>query len=154
MECKNRLINETSASYTPEKAKLLANKIKTSFSSGKGFTWKKGREKWVYKDASKGYDFRLLAWNEAEAKKVIEQVLDIQSHSPNWDLLSVATKKKNYTTIPGTHQVYGKQRRKPRDRPIAFVRFRRAELKLHGLFSDITLIDRTGFRTNPVIDAS
>ena len=148
-----RLMGETSATYTPVKAKALANKIKSAFSSGNGFIWKKGREKWVYKDASKGYDFRLLVWNEAEAKKVIEQVLDIQSHSPNWNLLSVATKKKPYTTIPGTHEVYGKQRRKPRDRPIAFVRFRYAELKLHGLFNDITLIDRTGFRANPLIAA-
>lgn len=148
-----RLMHETSATYTPVKAKALATRIKSALSSGNGFVWKKGREKWIYQDNSKGYDFRLLAWNEAEAKKVIEQVLDIQSHSPDWNLLSVATKKKQYTTVPGTHEVYGKSRRKPRDRPIAFVRFRYAELKLHGLFNDITLIDRTGFRSNPIIPA-
>ncbi|ARV63394.1 hypothetical protein BZZ01_32865 (plasmid) [Nostocales cyanobacterium HT-58-2] len=146
-----RLMHETSATMTHAKAEVFANKIRNLFASGQGFVWKKGREKWVYKDLSKGYDFRLLAWSESEAKKVIEQVLDIQGHSPDWNLLGVAVKKKTYTTVPGTHRVYGKQRRKPRERPIAYVRFRYAELKLWGLFNDITLVDRTGFRHNPLI---
>lgn len=145
-----RLMRETGATLTPTEAKVIANKIKTLFCANKGFTWKKGREKWVYKDESKGYDFRLLAWNETEAKKVIERVLDIQSHSPDWDYLSVATKKKTYTTVPGNHTIYGKSRRKPRDRPIGYVRFRYAELKVWGM-NDVTLVDRTGLRRSPLV---
>lgn len=147
-----RLMHETGATFTPTKAKEIALKIKALFCASKGFTWKKGREKWVYKDESKGYDFRLLAWDEAEAKKLIEQVLDIQSHNPDWSLLGVATKKKHYVTVPGNHTIYGKSRRQPRDRPIGYVRFRYAELKIWGM-NDVTLVDRTGFRHAPLIKA-
>lgn len=146
-----RLVRETSATITPGEAKSIATRIKTNFASGNGFTWKKGKEKWLYFDAALGYDFRLLAFSEAEARKVIEQVLDISNHTPDWDNLGVATKKKTFPTMPGTHTVYGKSRRKPRERPTATVRFRYAELKVWGLPNDITLVDRTGFRHNPLI---
>jgi hypothetical protein len=98
---------------------------------------------------------RLLAWNETEAKKVIEQVLDVRNHAPNWaQHLDGTTKKKTFATVPGTHMILGKTRRKPRERPIATVRFRYAELKLHGLPNDLQLIDMTGFRHNPLVKIS
>jgi hypothetical protein len=150
-----RLIGETSESMTEAKAKTIANKIRTLFCAGNGFTWKKGREMWTYKDPSKGYNLQLLAWSETEAKKVIEQVLDIQSHSPNWDkYLSGTTKKKTFPTVPVMSRIYGKLRREARERPIATVRFRYAELKLHGLPNDVQLVDRTGFRRNPLVKAA
>ncbi len=149
-----RLMNETEETITPAKAQILANKIRNLFATGQGFTWKKGREKWVYTDQSRGYQLRVLAWNETEAKKIIEQVLDVQSHTPDWEAyLSLTTKKRSFPTIPGTHRVYGEQRRKPRDRPVAFVRFRLAELKVWGLPHDVTLVDKTGTRRNPLIAA-
>lgn len=149
-----RLIDETESTITPAKAQVLATKIRSLFATGEGFTWKKGREKWVYSDQSKGYHLRLLAWNEAEAKKVIEQILDIQGHTPDWEAyLSTTLQKRTFSTIPGTHRVYGKQRRKPRDRPIAFVRFRYAELKVWGMTHAVTLVDKTGLRRNPLIAA-
>lgn len=150
-----RLVNETSASMTEAKAKVIANKIKTAFCSSGGFRWKKGREKWIYKDQSRGYDIRLLAWSESEAKRLIEQVLDIESHSPNWEKYLDGTKKeKTFVTVPPLHTVYGKQRREYRERPVGYVRFRYAELKLHGLPNDIQLVDRTGNRKNPLVKAN
>lgn len=150
-----RLMNETSESMTEAKAKIIANKVKALFCAGNGFTWKKGREVWSYRDPSKGYLIRLLAWNETEAKKVIEQVLDIQSHTPNWEKhLDGTTKKKTFKTVPGSSRIYGKVRREARERPIATVRFRYAELKLHGLPNDVQLVDRTGFRHNPLVKAN
>lgn len=149
-----RLMNETENTITPAKAKTLANKINSLFATGKGFTWKKGREKWIYTDQSKGYQLRVLGWNEIEAKKIIEQVLDVQGHTPNWEeYLSKSTRERRFSTIPGTHQIYGKQRRKPRDRPVAFVRFRLAELKVWGMPHAITLVDKTGTRRNPLVAA-
>lgn len=149
-----RLMNETEKTITPANAKTLANKISSLFATGKGFTWKKGHEKWIYTDQSKGYQLRVLGWNETEAKKIIEQVLDVQGHTPDWEqFLSKSTRERRFSTIPGTHQVYGKQRRKPRDRPVAFVRFRLAELKVWGMPHAITLVDTTGTRRNPLISA-
>jgi hypothetical protein len=147
-----RLMHETAETITEADAKVIANKIKTLFSSGRGFTWKKGRELWTYKDLAKGYNFRLFSWNETEAKKVIEQVLDIQSHTPNWDEhLSGTTKKKTFRTVPLSSRIYGKTRREARERPIATVRFKFAELKIHGLPNDVQLFDRSGFRHNPLV---
>lgn len=149
-----RLMNETEETITPAKAQIIATRIRSLFATGQGFTWKKGREKWCYYDQSRGYKLQILAWNESEAKKVIEQVLDVQQHTPNWqEYLSVATKKRSFPTVPGTHRVYGKQRRKPRDRPVAFVRFRYAELKVWGMTHAVTLVDKTGTRRNPLIAA-
>lgn len=151
-----RLMDEDAKTITPTDAQRYANKIKQLFASNSGFVWKKGKQKWLYKDTLKGYDFRLLAWNEAEAKKVIEQVLDIQGHTPDWNILEDATKVKDEkvtSPIPDKHLVYGKQRRKPRHRPVAYVRFRYAELKLWGLQNDITLVDRTGSRRRALIKA-
>lgn len=149
-----RLMGERHDTITPAKAQTLANKIKNNFTLNKGFVWKKGREKWTYFDSEKGYQLRILAWNETEAKKIIEQVLDIQGHTPDWEaFLTVAKRQHNFTTIPGTHHLYGKTRRKVRDRPVAFVRFRYAELKVHGLFRDVTLVDMTGQRRDALVKA-
>jgi len=149
-----RLVGQTSTTLSHSEMQSYANKIRSAFASGSGFTWKKGRLKASYKDQHHGYNMILTVWSEAEAKRVIEQVLDIQGHTPDWDFLTVNEPKKTFPTIPGFQNILGKPRRKPRERPIAYVRFRYAELKLHGLPNDITLVDRTGFRRNPVIKAS
>lgn len=147
-----RLMDEKHTTITPAKAETLAKKVRSLFGNNGGFSWKKGKEKWTYFDVERGYQLRLLAWNEVEAKKVIEQVLDIQGHTPNWEaFLTVATKKRSFPIVPGTHFIYGKQRRKPRDRPTAYVRFRYAELKIWGLFKDVTLVDLTGTRRDALI---
>lgn len=151
-----RLVTETSESISKADALSIAHKIQSLFCTSGGFRWKKGREIWTYRDQKKGYNLMIYAWNEAEAKKVIEQILDIRSHAPEWSkyLEGSEAKGKTFPTIPGTHTIYGKSRRKPRERPIAYVRFRYAELKLHGLPNDIQLVDRTGSRRNPLIKAN
>lgn len=149
-----RLMGQTSTTLTQVEMQAYANKIRTVFSAGSGFTFKKGRLKASYKDQIRGYNMILTVWSEAEAKRVIEQVLDVQNHTPDWDHLTISEPKKSFPTLPGFQMILGKQRRKPRQRPIGTVRFRYAELKLHGLPNDITLVDRTGFRKNPVVRAS
>ena len=149
-----RIMDETESTMTPAKAQVLARKIESLFATGKGFTWKKGHEKWTYYDQSKGYQLSILAWNETEAKKIIEQVLDIQGHTPDWaGFLTVSTKKRSFLAVPKTKFIFGKSRREPRDRPVAFVRFRYAELHIWGMFSAITLVDKTGLKKNPLIAA-
>ncbi|MGK7885709.1 MAG: hypothetical protein AB4057_13920 [Crocosphaera sp.] len=76
-----RLMDEDSESITKTKLTTLANKIKTEFGTGNGFTWKKGKEYYSYTDKEKGYQLQILAFSETEAKQVINKVLDIQGHS-------------------------------------------------------------------------
>lgn len=135
---------------SPAEAKNLANKIKAVMATPI-FVWKKGRILCTYKDPDRGYNFQLYCFNETEGRRVIEQVLDIRNHSPDWDLLVVHESKRNFPIVPPQKVVYGKSRRQPRKRPRADVRFRYATLHLYGLQNPITLVDTTGFRRNPLV---
>lgn len=96
---------------------------------------------------------KLLAYSEAEGKEVIQKVLSLNEHTLDNDYLSVSETKRNLTATPGLQLVYGKQRRKPRDRPIAYVRFRAALMNLHGLPEPVVLCDRTGFYKRALVRA-
>lgn len=142
-----RLMDETTLTMTEANARTIANKIKTAFGASKGFVWKKGKELFSYTDWDKGYQLQLLARNETEARRVIEQVLDIQSHSPEWEYFNKienANPSEAFPTIPPTETILGKRRKLPRRRPIADVRFQFATLKLAGLPKPTYLFDRTG----------
>lgn len=138
-----RLIGETSESMTEAKAERLAKKIKTSFAIPERFAWTKGREIATYRDKQRGYDFKLYVRDETQARRVIEQVLDIQGHTPDWEFLSISTSKRNFTNTAPTGRVYGKTRRLPRRRPVANVRFQYADLHIWGLPNPVTLVDCT-----------
>jgi len=148
-----RLMGETPQTMTEGKANVLANKIKTVLGTNKGYRFKRGQSKITYLDKDKGYDFRLFVWDKSEGKELITKILDIQNHSPRWDNLSIIQREKTYSTIPGNQLILGKTRRKPRERPVAYVRFRWAELKLHGLVNDIILYDLTGYWRNALVKA-
>jgi hypothetical protein len=142
-----RLMNETTDTLTKAEATTLGTKIKSLFHAGAPFFWKRGKELASYVDQEKGYYFQILVFSETEAKKVIEQVLDIRGHSPNWKLLNI---KKNaepattYPTVPVTKTIMGKPIKQPRKRPVGTVRFTSAVLMLHGKPDPIVLYDPTG----------
>jgi hypothetical protein len=149
-----RLMNETTDTLTKADATTLANKIKTLFHAGSPFFWKRGKELASYIDQEKGYYFQLLVFSQAEAKKVIEQVLDIRGHSPNWKLLNIKQNSEpavTYPTIPVTKVIMGKSTKQPRRRPVGTVRFTSAVLVLHGKPSPIVLYDPTGLYTGSLV---
>lgn len=151
-----RLMNETEKTITPVDARRIAQRIRTNFALNGGFRIKRGKETWLYHDSHRGYRLKLFVWNEAEAKRIIEQVLDIQGHTPDWDsYLKDYTNRKDLKTSPApkTETIYGKVRRLPRQKPVGFLRFRWAELYIWGLPRPQTLVDRTGYRKKALIDA-
>lgn len=152
-EISYRLVNETAETMTPAKATSLANEIKNTFATSGGYRWRKGHYKINYTDQKRGYFFRVLAYNEAEGREVIQRVLSLNEHTLNDDLLSISETRRPLPTTPGNQLVYGKQRRKPRDRPIGYVRFRYAQMDLHGLPESIVLVDRTGFHKRAIVRA-
>lgn len=95
-----RLMHESQESLTMANARTYANKIRSLFASGNGFVWKRGKLRASYFDKSKGYMLQLLVRSESEAKRVIEQVLDIQSHSPDWQFLNVSTNQEPSRRYP------------------------------------------------------
>lgn len=149
-----RLMNETTDTLTKADATILASKIKTLFHAGAPFFWKRGKELASYIDQEKGYYFQLLVFSQTEAKKVIEQVLDIRGHSPNWKLLNIKQNSEPigaYPTIPQTKTIMGKPVKQPRKRPVGTVHFTNAVLVLHGKPSPIVLYDPTGRYTGALV---
>ena len=141
-----RLMNQTTSTISQSEANAYARKIKTAFGGANGFVWRKGRTLCSYSDWEKGYQLQLLCRNDSEGRRVVEQVLDIQSHTPQWENFDVkenASPSTSYPTIPPRETILGKSQRLPRRRPVADVRYQYSTLKIAGLSRRVVLHDRT-----------
>lgn len=141
-----RLVSETSTTITRANLITIANRIRTEFATGSGFRFHKGKELWTYKDAEKGYNFRLYAFSETVARGLITSVLGCQNHTIDNTLL-VKHQNQNeasaYPTVPGNQSILGNSRKKPRKRPVGYCRFRWARVDIWGEPSPVWLIDKT-----------
>jgi hypothetical protein len=118
----------------------LRRKVELIFGGSTPHSFTKGREKYSYRDKEKGYEFIITAQNEVEAKSVINALLDIQGDKPlKEELLTRSTSERNWNAIQ-TVRVNGQAYTKPKQRPVAKVRFTHAELAVHGMAKDITLV--------------
>jgi hypothetical protein len=141
-----RLMNQTNTTISESEAKAIGRKIKTAFAAGNGFIWKKGKVVCSYTDWEKGYQLQLFVKTAAEGRRVVEQVLDIQSHTPDWENFETkenAEPTQAFPTVPPRALILNKSRRLPRRRPVASVRYQYATLKLAGVGKGVVLHDRT-----------
>jgi|GEM_PF-664839 len=151
---KFRLAGETNEGMTRAKAETYARKVKLNFTPNDGFRWHKGWHRANYYDKKRGYDLRLNVSDKAEGKRIVEQVLDIQSHTPNWELFGFSERDDPsgaFPTVPGTDRIYGQTRKLPRKRPRGYVRFRIADLHIYPMPRPVTLVDMTGRRTQAIV---
>ena len=151
-----RLMYETATTISNTEVDRYAQRIATNFAGSTKFVWQKGKHRFTYADRSKGYQLSINVISEAEGRKVVEQILDIQQHTPNWKYAKyIETMEPNerYPDIQSSHSILGQTRRKPRQRPREDVRFVSAALLIHGLPSPIALVDTTGRRRNARIYA-
>lgn len=148
-----RIMNETEKTMNPSKAIVLAQKIRREFAIGAPFNYQKGKVIVTYLDKSKGYDFRLRVRDETEGRRVINKVLDVQEHSPEWSRLVVHESKASFPDVPDRELIYGQNRRPPVRRPSALVPFRYAELHVWGYEEAVTLVDLTGTRSDVIVAA-
>lgn len=149
-----RLMGEGDGNLTETELNAYAVKIRSTFATGGGFVWRKGKLMASYTDRRRGYKLQLLARTDTEARRVIEQVLDIQSHTPDWSLLNISQNQNEgsrYPVVSGTEFILGRTRRMPRARPLADVRFQHAVCHIHGLPSPVVLVDRTRTYQNPLV---
>lgn len=153
-EISYRLVNETSESITEAELKTRANKIKSLFVTPNLFVWRKGKIICKYTDTNNGYKLRLLVINEAEGRRIIEQVLDVENKSPDWENLAVSESNAVFPDIPPTQTIYGKQRRTPRRRPVEDIKFRRATADIWGLPKPVALIDTRLHLDNPLVEVA
>lgn len=145
-----RIMNETNSSITPAKALALAQKIKLEMVTGTLFKINKGKLIITYLDKAKGYDFRLRVVDENEGRRIINKVLDIQDHTPEWERLVVHESKAPFPELPSKELIYGENRRPPRRRPVGLVPFKWAEMHVWGLNAPVSLVDTTGSRDTPL----
>lgn len=134
-----RLMNEESSTFTRFKAENLARSIKNTFASPI-FIWEKGKFYYYYRDKEKGYNLQILCKTKLEGRRVANAVLDIQGHSFNSEFEDFVENDRSYPNNPGTQIVYGQSVPRPIRRPTADVRFRYAQLLLHGQRRAINLV--------------
>lgn len=121
--------------------RALATKIKRIFASPTQHHWTKGRTAFDYKDVAKGHQFRLYGQTRSEVVEVINRMLEIVDDNPlNQELLSESSVERNWTSIQRV-RVAGTNFTKPQQRRVGEVYFSRAELKVHGMMSDRTLVN-------------
>ena len=129
----------------------LARKIRQEFATPPT-RFKKGEIKISYKDKRKGYEFILAVDAESEARTIISKILDIQGDTPDWELLTNSESGKNFK-VRRTMRLLGETVELQRQRPIGYVQFTHAELKLHGVVPDVVLVDVTGRYSGALIYA-
>ncbi len=143
-----RLMGKEPDNITQAEVNQLAAKIKTEFALNSGFVWHKGSTQYLYREEDKGYQFRILARSEGDAKELIGKILAIQNHSPDWSKLNISANSEPssaFPTVPGNQVILGKTQKKPRKRPVADVRFIYSHLYLHGRNKPIALVDRVNW---------
>jgi hypothetical protein len=141
-----RLMNQTTDTISKAEAEAYGRKVKTLFGSGTGFIWKKGKYLCSYADWDKGYQLQLYCKTEAEGKRIVEQVLDIQGHSPQWEYFDTKTNNSPttaYPTTPPKQLILGKSQRLPRRRPVGDVRYQYATLAIAGASRQLVIHDRS-----------
>jgi hypothetical protein len=140
-----RLIGQTLETFSKADAEVLAQRIKFLMNPASGaFFWKRGKELATYIDQTNGFYFQLYVFDETNAKKVIEQVLDIALKTPDWKLLNISkndVETSTYPTNPPTKQIMGKAVRQPRKRPVGIVRFVYATCHIYGMTTPLVLYD-------------
>lgn len=146
-----RITGETSQTMTEANARTLAQQIRTELATGTAYRWNRGKVYCKYYDTEQGYHLQAYAYSEAEGKELFRKVLSIRNEAFNDDHFAHSFSGAEFPANPGVQYIYGKSRPKPRRRPIGYVRFRYATLKLHGLPRDICLVDTTGRHKDALI---
>jgi hypothetical protein len=152
-----RVKGEEYNTITETKALALANKIKTELAVNNGYVWRKGKITCTYNDKVNGLKTWLNCRDENSGRELITKTLSIQGVPFNAAKMNVKTNQNTseaYPTIPPTERIYGENRKLPRSKPIADVRFVRAELHIWGRPEPVILIDRSGVSKRALVTAN
>jgi len=146
-----RLMNETGAGWSRTKSEALAKDIKREFGTPL-FVWNKGKYIYHYKDTEYGYQLKLYVPSKSEGERITRAVVGIRGHAFNDDYSDYVENTRSYPNNPGNHTIYGQSVPKPIRRPTADVRFRYAQLMLHGRTKVINLVTVPGIALKQVIE--
>ncbi|MBD2569693.1 hypothetical protein H6G59_17695 [Anabaena lutea FACHB-196] len=145
------VMNRTAETIKYADSLEYANEIKAEFATPP-LVWKKGKYKCTYIDLENGFDFRVLTISKAEGISIIQSCLKILDKTYNDDFFQFIENTKTYPALPGTHLVYGKTVRKPRQRPTADVKFTHAQLIIPGQIKPVNLVSVAGRLRNAIVE--
>jgi hypothetical protein len=129
VETRFRLMKDDPKTITLARIQFLARQIHQRFNNWEHTT---GKRLACYADWDNGYQLQLQVPSLAEAQRIVEQVLDIQSHSPDWTNLTIdqnANEESRYPVLPDKVQIANTSIRPSQQRVTAKVRFTRALIK-------------------------
>lgn len=154
MQISFRLMNKDETNFTDKTyAKELALKIMSKFGKPP-FKISKGNQLYTYHDWAKGYSLNLWTTSQADARKIVEQVLDIQGHTVDDDLLRVGSKPINGIKTKEKKTVFGKVEEIPLPgNKTGLVTFRTAHLNIGNGTKPVWLVDLTGKKRDVVFDS-
>lgn len=155
METSWRLVDETTQTITKAKLTAIANKIKTNFGTGTGYLFKRGRKIVAYQNRNQGYNFILRARELSEGKDLIREVLSINGHTLDDELLKLSVvddEAEAFPYNPGTQTILGKRRSKPRKRPMVNVRFKYAYATINGWGKPVYLYSKNYYVPDALVE--
>jgi hypothetical protein len=142
-----RLMKINPATVTAQQIKALADRVYSKFDN---WTHRTGKVSCNYIDRDKGYQLQQIYVPDlSEGKKLVEQILDIQNDSPDWEYLTYnqsAEPSEAYDETPDKHVLAGYSIRKPQKRPSGTVYFTEALIRFPGTPNYETLCTRGGYR--------
>lgn len=116
----------------------ISNEIKVLFPST--YFLPTGREKWSYTDKENGYQFSIPAFTEGDAKELIQKILALRNHTPDWDRLGHSTTKRNYAQVERKfYALEGQSVTLPQRRRIGRVYLRQVEFAMWPLGTQVLL---------------
>ncbi len=139
-----RLMHDDPATITLQRLQYLGQRIHSKFDNWQHQT---GKKLVSYTDWDNGYQFQLQVPSLVEGRRITEQVLDIQSHSPKNEYLQlnqVADEQERYPDIPEKIPIAGQLVRPPQQRSVAIVKFTQAIIKFPHIQDFHQLCDRSG----------
>lgn len=148
-----RLMDKTTESINMDFISQLANRIKGKFGKPP-LQWHKGKILYSYTDWEKGYQLQLLVNSEIEALRIVEQVLDLQSHSVDREKMQQVRNlapEKAYDNTPTKKNILGQQVEPPVRRKEVVVQFLYAQLFIEGSLHPITLYDKSKRYRSPIV---
>jgi hypothetical protein len=141
-----KLIKHNAATYDDAKIAELARLIRTKFNT---MTLLLGKKSYSYCNPRQGVKLKqMYLKDESEARKLVEQILDINGESPDWTLLrehSSVVPDIAYSETPGRTIVAGTTVKLPQRRPYGTVNFSYALVKFPGVPFFQILCKKSGF---------
>lgn len=144
MEITINIMDKTDTDIDKNYLVTLATRITEQFNLGKNpYKYKKGKNYYTYHDWANGYQIKLLANVETEARQMLLKILSIKQHTLNekyWKESRAVNVNVAYPNTEETVTILGKTYKKPLRRPTVNVTFRWARLSLPSIGKHFVLV--------------